>query len=101
MSIRLSGADGVARILVAGRFTFETHPLFHRACDQALALSSAGRITVDLREVTYLDSSALGMLLGLREKAQAAGTAVSLAVASGTARDILAMANFEKLFDFT
>jgi HptB-dependent secretion and biofilm anti anti-sigma factor len=53
---------------------------------------------VDFGRVDYLDSSALGMLLLLREKAEAAGKKVSLANLSGTVKQVLEIANFGKLF---
>ena len=46
----------------------------------------------------YLDSSALGMLLMLREKAQAANKTVVLSNCRGAARQVLDIANFGKLF---
>ena len=49
-------------------------------------------------EVEYLDSSALGMLLLLRDKGKAMGKQVSLANCGGTVRDVLRVANFDKLF---
>ena len=49
-------------------------------------------------EVDYLDSSGLGMLLMLREKAQAANKTVSLRNCRGAVRQVLDIANFAKLF---
>jgi anti-anti-sigma factor len=48
--------------------------------------------------VDYLDSSGLGMLLMLREKAQAANKTVSLRNCRGAVRQVLDIANFAKLF---
>jgi anti-anti-sigma factor len=56
------------------------------------------QIQVDLGGVDYLDSSALGMLLMLRDKAKGAGKEVSLANARGSVKQVIEIANFGKLF---
>jgi anti-anti-sigma factor len=58
-------------------------------------------VDVDLGEVAYLDSSALGMLLMLRDKAKSAGREVRLVNARGSVRQVLEIANFGKLFAIT
>ena len=55
-------------------------------------------ITIHFGEVDYLDSSALGMLLLLREKAEGTGKSVILAGLHGTVKQVLDIANFGKLF---
>ena len=55
-------------------------------------------MAVDLGNVAYLDSSALGMLLMLRDKAKSSGKTVCLANARGSVRQVLDIANFGKLF---
>jgi len=55
-------------------------------------------IVIDFGEVDYLDSSALGMLLLLREKADGASKRVVLAGLQGTVKQVLEIANFGKLF---
>jgi len=48
--------------------------------------------------VEYLDSSALGMLLLVRERAEAVGKPVVLSHPNPTVAQILDIANFRKLF---
>jgi anti-anti-sigma factor len=55
-------------------------------------------VQVDMKEVSYLDSSALGMLLMLRDKAKAASRDVALIGLNGNVRQVLDIANFSKLF---
>lgn len=55
-------------------------------------------ILVDLGKVAYLDSSALGMLLMLRDKARAHNRPVALANCTGSVKQVLDIANFGKLF---
>ncbi|MGH8297311.1 MAG: STAS domain-containing protein [Steroidobacteraceae bacterium] len=51
---------------VSGRFDFSVHRSFHEAC---LAPAPARSYVIDLENVIGMDSSALGMLLLLREHA--------------------------------
>jgi anti-anti-sigma factor len=48
--------------------------------------------------IEYLDSSALGMMMLLRERSQAVGKTVVLSKPSSTVAQILDIANFSKLF---
>jgi len=54
---------------------------------------------VDLALVEYLDSSALGMLLMLRDKIKASNRRVALVNCRGPVKQVLEIANFAKLFE--
>lgn len=97
MQTKLINRDGKAVIVLEGRFDFNAHREFREAVDQAL--KEAGReVLVDLGAVDYLDSSALGMLLMLRDKAKGAAKEVALANARGSVKQVIDIANFGKLF---
>lgn len=89
---------GCAVIRLSGRFDFNAHREFREAVDQALADPALNEVQVDLAAVDYLDSSALGMLLMLRDKARSAGRSVSLANCRGAVKQVIEIANFSKLF---
>lgn len=55
---------------------------------------------MDLKEATYLDSSALGMLLLLRDHA-GDDADVRVINSNSDVRKILAISNFDKLFDIS
>ena len=61
---------GLARIRLNGRFDFSAHRIFRESYTPSLDAGSVAELEIDLDQVDYLDSSALGMLLMLREKAQ-------------------------------
>jgi len=91
-----SDAEGACITLhVSDRFDFSVHRGFHDAC---LARPRARSYVIDLEGVTCMDSSALGMLLMLREKAQASNQTVALSNCGGTVKQILDVANFGRLF---
>lgn len=77
-------------------FDFSVHRDFHEAC---LGSSRVARsYVVDLGEVTTMDSSALGMLLLLREHAGADRAEIRIVNAGNELRNTLRVAGFDKLF---
>ena len=98
MQARVENSGGRAVISLTGRFDFTAHRAFREACAAPLESNQVAELEIDLAAVDYLDSSALGMLLMLREKAQAANKTVVLSNCRGAARQVLDIANFGKLF---
>lgn len=98
MDVNMGAELDTSVIHLGGRFDFNTHREFREAVDKALAQTATLRIHIDLAEVSYLDSSALGMLLTVRDKARRAGKTVSLINTRGSVRQVLDIANFGKLF---
>jgi anti-anti-sigma factor len=98
MQANLETNDGKARIRLNGRFDFSAHRTFRESYSPALDARDVREVEIDLAQVDYMDSSALGMLLMLREKAQAANKSVCLANCRGSVRQVLDIANFGKLF---
>ncbi|WP_327440033.1 STAS domain-containing protein [Pseudomonas donghuensis] len=86
-------------IKVRGRFDFGKHQEFRNAYEHEPARPDS--VVVDLKEATYLDSSALGMLLLLRDHAGGDESDVRVVNASSDVRKILAISNFDKLFDIS
>ncbi|MNI95463.1 STAS domain protein [compost metagenome] len=84
-------------ISVKGRFDFAKHQDF-RASYEHKELKA---VVVDLKEATYLDSSALGMLLLLRDHAGGDDSDIRVVNSSSDVRKILAISNFDKLFDIS
>ncbi|WP_296255880.1 MULTISPECIES: STAS domain-containing protein [unclassified Pseudomonas] len=85
-------------IKIKGRFDFSTHQDFRKAYEQE---TKARRYVVDLKDTNYLDSSALGMLLLLRDHAggDRSIAKVCLTNCNSDVKKILAISNFDKLFD--
>ncbi|MCB6182759.1 STAS domain-containing protein [Leeia sp. TBRC 13508] len=88
----------VAVVSLTGRFDFNSHRVFREAIDKGLAEPNVRQLTIDFKSVDYIDSSALGMLMLLKEKADMARKQVTLSNCSGVARQVLDIANFSKLF---
>ncbi|MCP5279401.1 MAG: STAS domain-containing protein [Thiobacillus sp.] len=101
LNCRIRHQGDISVIHLDGRFVFHDHRDFRQVYEQALARSETLCIQLDMGKLEYLDSSALGMLLLLRERGQAQGKAVRILGARGLALQVLEVANFHKLFDMT
>lgn len=98
MEAQFKTDDPRAVISLEGRFDFNRHREFRGVCDEALGASGVREVEVDFARVDYIDSSALGMLLMLRDNARLANKTVRLVNCRGSVRQILDIANFAKLF---
>ena len=100
MAINMTVSEGGDKVTIAvtGKFDFQLYDEF-----RASFANTAGNgvaYVVDLSNTDYLDSSALGMLLLLREHAGGDNSNVEITQASADVRKILDVANFSKLFKF-
>lgn len=86
-----------ATLAIKGRFDYACQQEFRDGFGQH---PKGTRFIVDLNEVSYIDSSALGMLLLLRDHAGGDGATVMLKGASDFVGSALKMARFERLFSF-
>lgn len=87
-------------IRVPLRFDFRFVGQFRIHMEAAIDGEWGSEVVVDLADTTYLDSSAMGMLLVLRDKARAKGKSVVISRPDGVVREALQRARFEKIFDF-
>ncbi|MGE1156191.1 STAS domain-containing protein [Pseudomonas kitaguniensis] len=86
-------------IVVKGRFDFGSHHTFRGAYERFYKAPEL--YVVDLKETTYMDSSALGMLLLLRDYAGGDKAEVMVVNSNPDVRKILGISNFDKLFDIS
>lgn len=97
MSFSVSEQDANIVITMPGRFDNHSHGEF-----RALHASLRGRnqpVVVDFQRTEYMDSSALGMLLCLRQDVGGDAADVTLRNCGDAVSKILAIANFQKLFN--
>ncbi|MEZ5444260.1 MAG: STAS domain-containing protein [Gammaproteobacteria bacterium] len=95
VSTRLSDDGSAMTIRVAGRFDFNVHRDLRQAYEGAGQRYS--NYVIDLANTSYMDSSALGMLLQLRAYAGNSAQSVKIVNASPSLLQILKVANFDKL----
>jgi anti-anti-sigma factor len=97
MAVKVTESGDQVTLAIEGRFDFSQHKDFSGAYR---GFEKGGKnFIVDLSNVQYMDSSAMGMLLQLREHAKKGSTdGVVLSNPTAGVADILRIANFEKLF---
>lgn len=83
-------------ITIEGRFDFSAHQEFRKAYEQISKPVSA--YILNMAKTTYLDSSALGMLLLLRDHAGGDNADISISHCSDDVKKILTISNFQQLF---
>jgi len=92
-----TSTDGATvTIQIHGRFDFKVHREFRQVYEQTQRPDAI--YIVDLGRTEYLDSSALGMLLLLREHAGGDQAKIRIVHCSPEIRKILTIANFHQLF---
>ncbi len=96
ISTKLSADQNTVTIAIDGKFDFNVHKDFRRAYQQVDG--DDARYVIDMSRVTYMDSSALGMLLILREKAGGDDGEVTIQNCNEEITRILTVSNFHKLF---
>ena len=95
-TVRIDG--NVGRIILSGQFDFSTHREFRQACETLIGNVDVKELLVDFQNVNYLDSSALGMLLLLKEKVGSAGKALALVNCRDAVKQVHEIACFGKIF---
>lgn len=96
MPISSSVVDDGKRVMitVTDRFDYSLHQEFR---DSYRSVSKAGVIfSLDLSKASYMDSSALGMVLLLKEHAEKNGGSVVISRPNPAVAKILKIANFDR-----
>jgi len=96
ISINVPDDGKSATIKINGRFDFSLHNEFRKSYKDVVL--KTGQYIVDLSGTEYLDSSALGMLLLLKEHADSQSSTVRLIGFSDEIKEILTIASFDKIF---
>ncbi|MGQ5522553.1 STAS domain-containing protein [Chitinimonas sp. PSY-7] len=88
----------VGQMMLLGQFDFNLHREFRQASQELLDANEVQEIRVDFDQVPYLDSSALGMLLLLKERAAAQKKNVVLTNCHEPVKQVFEMAQFQHMF---
>lgn len=84
-------------IEIDGRFDASSLDEF-RKCYENVSGGEPERYNVDLKKAVYLDSSALGMLLVLRDYAGGENARITISNCSPEVKKIFTISSFEQLF---
>ncbi len=85
----LQGSTAVMR--VSGNFDGETRQMFARASKSLMGNEKVSKIEIDVSSVSYIDSSACGMLHVVKDKAVQAGKTIAIVKAKGLVKSALGL----------
>ena len=98
MQITVSTETDPMVTAVVGRLDLRTAPELRAQVTAALA-AGPGSMIVDLSDVEFIDSSGLGVLIGLHKQADAQGGRLTIVPPIGSARQIFALTRTESFFN--
>jgi len=87
-------------IRLNGRFDFSARDTFMARIRQIISAAEPAEVRIDMAGVSYIDSSALGMLLMARDIARQRDRELSLGAMQPMVRQALDTAQFGRLFKF-
>lgn len=93
----VSTDDNIVTIKISGRFDFAVQNEF-RDCYYNVRPSEKPEFVINMSSANYMDSSALGMLLMMREYLGGNEANISITNCSPDIKNILTVANFQSLF---
>lgn len=93
----VSTDDNTITIKISGRFDFAVQNEF-RDCYYNAGSGEKTKFIVNMSGANYMDSSALGMLLMMREYLGGNAANISIVNSSPDIKNILTVANFQSLF---
>jgi anti-anti-sigma factor len=96
MPVSSSENGGTVKLTITGRFDFNDHSSFR---DGYKGYPGNASYNIDMSSTDYMDSSALGMLLLLREHAGGDNAKITISGCKPEIKKILSIANFQKLFE--
>jgi len=98
MQHSFEGKDGLVLVRISGRMTHADHKSFREILSRVNE-ANATKVVFDLAQVEFLDSSALGMLLIVRDASVQQNRAVVLRGASGQVEKLAKVAKLHKYFE--
>lgn len=97
VSANITNEGRQVSIHITGQFSFAVYKEFREACQRAPSPADAS-YTINLSGTEYMDSSALGMLLLLRERAGGDRAEIEITHCNPEIRKIFTISNFDRLF---
>jgi anti-sigma B factor antagonist len=90
-------SDGLGVVVLSGEVDIYTAPQF-KACLLDLLDAGVDKLVVDLSGVTFIDSTALGVLIGGVRRVHSAGGAMALVVTSRPVERVLSITGLDRVF---
>jgi len=100
VNIEYNETSKEVRVVVTDKFDLSLHKAFGEVINSAKTRGSCKYI-IDMGGVNYMDSSALGMLLLLRDSVGRDSSNIDIVKCQASVKDIFSIANFSKLFNIS
>ena len=99
LNINAREADGVTVLALDGRIVFgeETHSLREKV--KSLLAQGKKKIVLNMEKVSYVDSTGLGTLVGIRQSVRAANASLRLSSVESRWTELMQMTQLWPLFD--
>ena len=97
MKLRIRTPEDATVVVCAGRLTADVKEEFK--AEISALIPTARRVVLDLSNVSYMDSSGLGAVVGLYVSARKAGVELQLINLSQRVRELLGMTNLLSVFE--
>ena len=97
MELILVRSGGELRALLSGELDQHSAKAVRDPLDAALAEGDFKRLVFDMKDVTFMDSSGIGVVLGRYKRIAAAGGSMSVINAGGSVEKVLRMSGVYKL----
>ena len=97
-SVNVNDSGGELQIAIVGRFDFNILQEFRDAYSDKE--SSQGQFVIDLAQTEYIDSSALGMLLNMKNHLGVEDRVIEIKNCQPNLMKIFSIAHFDKKFKF-
>ncbi len=98
MNLRKTVSNDVYEVSLSGKFTFTDHQNF-RTLVTALSSGVITTMIIDLSNLEFVDSAALGMFLVAKEEAKKNNVALILQNPVGHVQKMFELSNFKSLFE--
>lgn len=85
------GDDGVVLVRLRGELDVGCAREVRAAIDEAVGAAGVTRIELDMAEVSFIDSTGIGVLVGAMQRARAEGQELEIVAASSPVRRVLDM----------
>ena len=98
MQINMEEENGIAVFRMSGDIDINTSPDLKKSFDSAIS-GKKDKIVINLKEVSYVDSSGLATLVEILKNMRAYGGKLKLASLSDKVRGLFEITKLDKLFD--
>lgn len=97
MPTRIENTDGLMKAYLEGELDHHTAREMREAIDEAAGLTRPQKLVLDFRDVTFMDSSGIGLVMGRYKLLTSWGGKVSIANTSPHITKVMKLAGMERL----